>query len=55
MPIQACSKDGKPGYKYGASGTCYTYTPGDRESRKRALEKAEKQAAAIKVSQNERH
>jgi len=29
MPIRSCQKDGKPGYKYGDEGACYTYTPGD--------------------------
>lgn len=24
MPAQRCSKNGKPGWKWGASGTCYT-------------------------------
>ena len=24
MPIQTCTKDGKSGFKYGDSGTCYT-------------------------------
>jgi hypothetical protein len=25
MPVQECKLDGKPGFKYGASGTCYTH------------------------------
>jgi hypothetical protein len=42
-----CTKDGKIGVKYGASGTCYTYTPGNKQSRANAIKKAMKQAIAI--------
>lgn len=24
MPVQRCTKNGKPGWKWGESGTCYT-------------------------------
>ncbi len=51
MPIMHCEKDGKPGYKYGDSGACYTYTPGNVRSQATARLKAEMQAAAIKASQ----
>lgn len=50
MPIQSCTKNGKPGFKYGASGKCYTYTTGDEASRQQALEKAKAQARAIRAS-----
>lgn len=46
MPIMRCQKDGKSGYKFGPSGTCFT-GPG-------AKEKARKQGAAIKISQQSR-
>ena len=46
MPIKACSMDGKPGYKWGDSGKCYTYTPGSEASKKAAKAKAIKQAVA---------
>jgi len=49
MPVQRCNEGGKPGYKYGESGKCYTYTPGDKASRDAARQKAEKQGAAIKA------
>lgn len=52
MPVKSCRSDGKPGYKWGDSGKCYTYTPDDEESRKRARAKAEKQGRAIQ--ENER-
>lgn len=48
MPIQSCSLNGKPGYQYGDSGKCYTYTPGNDASKGMARAKAEKQAAAIR-------
>ena len=48
MPIKSCQLNGKPGYKYGDSGKCYTYSPGDEGSKARARSKAEKQAAAIR-------
>jgi len=54
MPVQPCRKDGKPGYRYGKSGKCYTYTPGNEKSRKSAKRKAYLQGAAIKASQNRR-
>jgi hypothetical protein len=43
MPVKKCTKNGKPGFKAGDSGTCYT-GPG-------AKEKATKQLQAIKTSQ----
>lgn len=42
-----CSTDGKPGWKFGASGACYTYTPGNDASEKAAKVKAVKQGLAI--------
>lgn len=51
MPIEACSVDGKPGYRWGKNGKCYTYTPGDTRSRVAARLRAEMQARAIKASQ----
>jgi len=51
MPVQSCNKDGKPGYKFGKSGTCYTYTSGNKTSRDRAYSKAVKQGQAIKAQQ----
>ena len=50
MPVQSCRKDGKPGYKYGKSGACYTYTAGNESSRDTAYSKAVKQGQAIKAS-----
>jgi len=48
MPVKRCRKNGKPGYKFGNSGKCYTYTAGNDTSRNRAKNKAHIQGAAIK-------
>jgi hypothetical protein len=47
MPVQSCSIDGKPGFRWGDAGKCYTYTPGDSASRDDAREKARNQGLAI--------
>jgi hypothetical protein len=47
MPVQPCQEDGKPGYKYGEQGYCYTYTPGNETERKEAKRKAYLQGTAI--------
>jgi len=46
MPIQSCSQDGKPGWKWGATGTCYTHD-GSAAGSKAAKQKAINQALAI--------
>ena len=49
MPVQRCQLGGKPGYKYGPQGKCYTYNPKDEASRKQAKRKAIIQGAAIRA------
>lgn len=44
MPVMRCTQNGKPGYKYGKEGKCYTGA--GAESR------ASKQGHAIKASQS---
>lgn len=51
MPVQACHADGRPGFKWGQEGHCYTYTRGDAASREAARAKAETQGRAIQASQ----
>lgn len=46
MPVGPCSSNGKPGFKWGDSGKCYTYTEGDDASRNEARRKAGAQGAA---------
>jgi len=52
MPVQSCRSEGKPGYRWGESGKCYTYTPGDDASRERAKDKAARQGRAIQVNKD---
>ena len=52
MPVERCQRDGKPGFRWGEKGFCYTYERNNDESRDRAFEKARKQGQAIKVSQS---
>jgi hypothetical protein len=47
MPVQDCTSGGEPGYKFGEEGFCYTYTPGNEQSRKEAKQKAYLQGVAI--------
>lgn len=47
MPLKRCNEDGKPGWKWGDRGKCYTYPPGDPKAEKEAKSKAVKQAFAI--------
>jgi hypothetical protein len=47
MPVQECTKDGRPGYQYGGEGFCYTYTPGNEAERREAERKAYLQGVAI--------
>lgn len=47
MPVMKCSEKGKPGYKYGNTGKCYTYTPGNLQEEKEAKHKALMQGIAI--------
>jgi hypothetical protein len=53
MPVKSCQRDGKKGYKWGDEGKCYTYTPGDEESRERAKDKAIEQGRAIQANNSE--
>jgi SPP1 gp7 family putative phage head morphogenesis protein len=50
LPIQTCEINGKPGYKWGETGKCYTYTPGNKKEEKQALAKAKEQMKAIYAS-----
>lgn len=47
MPVQYCEKDGKPGYRWGETGICYTYEAGNERQRAEARVKAEIQGRAI--------
>jgi len=51
MPVQACQQNGKPGFKWGGGGKCFTYNPRDDESEERARQRATEQGRAIEASQ----
>ena len=46
MPVKSCQVSGRPGFKWGDSGRCYTYEPGDESSRQRARQRATNQGLA---------
>lgn len=46
MPIISCELDGKPGYKWGDSGKCYTFNPGDTDGMLAARARASAQGTA---------
>jgi len=54
MPVMKCQRDGRPGWKWGESGHCYTYEPGNEQGSKRAHAQAEKQGRAIKATMSPR-
>ncbi len=54
MPLKHCQRDKKPGYKWGDSGKCYTYTSGDKASRQMAKNNAKQQGRAIEASKSRR-
>jgi hypothetical protein len=51
MPVMPCTDEGKPGFKWGERGKCYTYTPGNIASKTRARLKVEMQGRAIKAQE----
>ena len=50
MPVMRCTKNDKPGWKWGRGGYCYTYVAGNERSSGRAKRKAHLQGAAIEGS-----
>lgn len=49
MPVTSCQENGKPGYRWGSSGKCYTYTAGNESSKNRARSSAERQGRAARA------
>jgi hypothetical protein len=49
-PATKCQRNGKPGFKFGEGGKCYTYEKGDLTSKKRALKKAKLQGANYEIA-----
>jgi len=54
MPLVRCRKDNKPGWKYGDSGVCYTYTANNKKSEAAAKLKAIRQGIAISRESGEK-
>jgi len=50
MPVERCSEGGKPGFRFGDSGKCYTYTEGDTPGMREAKNKARAQERAAYAS-----
>jgi len=50
MPVERCSEGGKPGFRFGNSGKCYTYTEGDTPGMREAKNKARAQERAAYAS-----
>lgn len=48
--INRCQKDGKPAYRWGMDGKCYTYQSGDKVSRERAKRLAMAQGRTIETN-----
>jgi hypothetical protein len=50
MPVERATVDGQPGYRWGQTGTVYTYTTGSATSRARAYASAARQGVAARAS-----
>ncbi len=46
MPIQRCTLDKNPGWRWGSSGKCYTYNPDNKATETVARKKAQDQGIA---------
>lgn len=53
MPVMGCQQDGRPGFKWGDQGQCYTYTPGNEDERDAAREAALRQGRAIEANKSD--
>lgn len=51
MPVERCRRGGKPGFRWGKHGKCYTYTPGSEQEKALARALALRQGRAIKARQ----
>lgn len=47
MPLKNCEENGKPGYKWGDEGKCYTYNPDNEGQQRNAKKSAILQGIAI--------
>lgn len=47
MPVKECQEEGKPGYKWGEEGKCYTYNPNNEGQKRKSKKSAITQGLAI--------
>ncbi len=55
MPVQPCTRDGKPGYRAVSprgEGECFLYRKGDFGSQQRAIDRAHRELIAFTVKSN---
>lgn len=52
MPVESCVLNGKPGFRWGKQGKCYTYKSGDTASRARARAQAARQGRAVEANKH---
>jgi hypothetical protein len=50
LPVNRVTQNGRPGYRWGDSGTFYAYTPGNEASRARAEARATAQGQAARAA-----
>ena len=50
LPVSRVTQNGRPGYRWGESGTFYAYTPGNEASRARAEARATRQGQAARAA-----
>ena len=50
LPVSRVTQSGRPGYRWGESGTFYGYTPGNEASRARAEARAIRQGQAARAA-----
>lgn len=51
MPLQRCEEEGRPGWRWGQAGKCYTYAPGSAAAERLAKQRAMAQAVAMSHQQ----
>lgn len=52
MPLERCNAEGRPGFRWGQGGRCYTYRQGNGDARVRARGRALRQGRAIERSES---
>lgn len=50
MPVTACQQGGRPGFRFGEKGACFTYPAGNDAQRERARQKAQAQERAARAA-----